>query len=97
MGVKYFSATENAFYDSELRDDNAAAGIWSADAIAVSDVVYATFIAELPEGKFRGVDGDGLPCWLDIPPPSAEEVKMAVECERQLLIDDANNFISSRQ
>ncbi|EHT4047260.1 tail fiber assembly protein [Escherichia coli] len=97
MNAKYFSAAENAFYASELRDDYAAAGTWPADAIAVSDVVYATFIAEPPEGKFRGVDDSGLPCWLDIPPPSAEEVIMAAEGERQRLIDDANNFINSRQ
>lgn len=97
MKSKYFSPAENAFYATELKESYVSAGSWPTDAIEVQESLYLEFVAEPPAGKYRGVNNSGMPCWLDIPPLSQDELVKAAEGERQRLIDDANNFINSRQ
>ncbi|WP_334354376.1 tail fiber assembly protein [Enterobacter hormaechei] len=97
MNLKYFSPSENAFYAGELKESYIAAGSWPSDALEVDESLYLEFIDEPPAGKYRGVDDAGMPCWLEIPPPTAEEMASNAENMRQQLIDEANAFINSRQ
>lgn len=97
MTFKYFSPAENAFYAAELVDSYMAAGTWPDDAAKVEDALYRAFIAEPPAGQYRGVNEAGMPCWLDIPAPSQDELVTHAESMRQQRIDEANVYINSRQ
>ncbi|HBE4830467.1 TPA: tail fiber assembly protein [Escherichia coli] len=97
MNLKYFSPSENAFYAGELKESYIAADSWPSDALEVDESLYLEFIDKSPEGKYRGVDNAGMPCWLEIPPPTAEEMASNAENMRQQLIDEANVYINKRQ
>lgn len=97
MTFKYFSPAENAFYAAELVDSYIAAGTWPDDATKVEDALYRAFITEPPAGQYRGVNEAGMPCWLDIPPPSQDELVIEAESMRRQRIDEANVYINSRQ
>ncbi|WP_225381555.1 tail fiber assembly protein, partial [Escherichia coli] len=86
MNLKYFSPSENAFYAGELKESYIAADSWPSDALEVDESLYLEFIDKPPEGKYRGVDNAGMPCWLEIPPPTAEEMASNAENMRQQLI-----------
>ncbi|EEQ6458934.1 tail fiber assembly protein, partial [Escherichia coli] len=49
------------------------------------------------QGKIRIAGDDGLPAWADIPPPTHEELIEITESERQLLINQANEYMNSKQ
>ena len=66
------------------------------DGIEIDDTVAAEFMKEAPEGKYRGVI-DGMPAWIDIPPPTHEEQIAAAELEKQQLINQVNEYINSKQ
>lgn len=97
MNMKYFSPSENAFYAGELKESYITAGSWPSDAIKIDESLYLEFIDEPPPGSHRGVDNTGMPCWLEIPPLSAEELASNAKSMRQQLIDEANVYINSRQ
>lgn len=59
-----FSPHENMFYPIELRTLYRE---WPNDAIDVTDSVFDEFTGAPPDGKIRGVDNSGMPCWVDIP------------------------------
>ncbi|HBU8587222.1 TPA: tail fiber assembly protein, partial [Escherichia coli] len=40
---------------------------------------------------------DGLPAWADIPPPTREEQIASAETKKQQLINQANEYINSKQ
>nr|WP_199637509.1 tail fiber assembly protein [Serratia sp. PAMC26656]MBJ7892360.1 tail fiber assembly protein [Serratia sp. PAMC26656] len=74
----YFSPSELVFVAGILKKDYVKAGSWPKDARPVSDEIYAAFIANPPEGKVRGADDAGMPCWEDAPPPAkAQLIEMA--------------------
>ena len=50
-----------------------------------------------PQGKIRIAGDDGLPAWADIPPPTHEELIEITESERQQLINQANEYMNSKQ
>ncbi|XSX71119.1 tail fiber assembly protein [Escherichia coli] len=97
MNLKYFSPSENAFYAGELKESYIAADSWPSDASEVDESLYLEFIDKPPEGKYRGVDNAGMPCWLEIPPPTVEKMASNAENIRQQLIDEANVYINNRQ
>lgn len=66
----YFSPSELVFVAGILKKDYVKAGSWPKDVRPVSDDVYAAFIANPPEGKVRGADDTGMPCWEAAPPPT---------------------------
>lgn len=45
----------------------------------------------------RGTGDDGLPVWVDVPPPTQEELIGQAERQKQILIDQANAFMNARQ
>lgn len=91
-----FSAEKNAFFPVELKIAYQESGEWPDDGIEIDDTVAAEFMKEAPEGKYRGVI-DGMPAWIDIPPPTHEEQIAAAELEKQQLINQVNEYINSKQ
>ncbi|WP_343100225.1 tail fiber assembly protein, partial [Escherichia coli] len=74
------------------------ANSWPDDALAVSDDVYNEFaINTPPDDKIRVAGKNGLPTWALIPPPSYEELIQQAESERQLLLNQANEYMNSKQ
>ena len=64
----HYSASKNAFYADQFKEDYKRSGKWPSDAIAVSDEEHATYgLSQPPAGKQRGGDADGRPCWVDLP------------------------------
>ncbi len=92
-----FSPAENAFYLVALKDDYLSAGTWPSDGISVDADDAIAFMGEAPEGKVRGIDDDGLPCWVDLPPPTHEEQLAAADSEKQSRIDLANDYMNGKQ
>ncbi|KMQ73989.1 hypothetical protein [Marinobacter subterrani] len=70
----YYSATENAFFAGEFRDEYERAGTWPADAFEVSEEVFAEFSSQPPSGYRREPDSIGQPSWVEIPEPPARSV-----------------------
>lgn len=96
----YFSAKENAFYPVDAIESYKKAGTLPDDIVLVNDDLYITYAAELtPEGKYRGVGADGLPCWLDmsVQPISPEEAITMADNEKTRLLDVATAAIAPLQ
>ncbi|QAA02004.1 tail fiber assembly protein [Escherichia coli] len=92
-----FSPKYIAFYANTLKANYyELAGIWPDDAFEVSDDVTKEFTAQPPNGKKLGVI-DGLPAWVDVPPPTYEEEVAAAELEKQIKIEQANDYINCKQ
>ncbi|MCJ8695517.1 tail fiber assembly protein [Escherichia coli] len=80
-----------------LKDRYEAAGMWPENGIDVSDEVSAEFTGQPPDGKTLGVGSDGMPAWVDLPPPSHEELVAQAEAEKQGRIGQANDYMNSKQ
>ncbi|HGW3964987.1 TPA: tail fiber assembly protein [Citrobacter freundii] len=80
-----------------LKDEYEAAGMWPENGIDVSDEVAAEFTGQPPEGKTIGVGADGMPAWVDMPPPSHDELVAQADAEKQARIDLANDYMNSKQ
>ena len=93
-----YSAINNAFYSEPERPMYELHSSWPDDCIPVPDSIYDEFAAsEPPPGKYRGVNEEGMPCWLDIPPPSVKEQQREIEAQKQYLIKAANEKIAYLQ
>ncbi|MHA6679861.1 tail fiber assembly protein [Enterobacter cloacae] len=92
-----FSPSENAFYPYSLEESYIAAGSWPVDGVEVDDAVFYEFTGEAPTGKIRITGSNGLPAWGDIPPISKEEAIAAGETTKQGLIEQANEYMNSKQ
>ena len=91
----YFSALENAFYSTELKNDYIAADSWPKDAAMVDYDVFLEFaLNEPPEGKRRVAGRDGLPAWADIPPLSYDEQVAIATNKKAALLAEAQGTIS---
>ncbi|HGG8867415.1 TPA: tail fiber assembly protein [Enterobacter asburiae] len=96
MGNYFYSAKKNAFYPVSLEDAYRDANSWPEDGVEVDDSVYLEYSATPPEGKVR-VAKDGMPSWADIPPPTHEELVASADAEKQKRIDQANDYMNSKQ
>ncbi|HGY3719827.1 TPA: tail fiber assembly protein, partial [Citrobacter gillenii] len=68
-----YSATNNAFYATQLYLDYQHFKTWPDDAQSVDDSVYEEFAENSPpDGKYRVAGADGQPAWADIPAPTQE-------------------------
>lgn len=92
-----YSPSENAFYPYALQESYIAAGSWPADGLDVDDSVFYEFTGEIPAGKIRITGSDGLPAWGDSPPVTKEEAITAAEIVKHGLIEQANEFMNSKQ
>ncbi|HED3078948.1 TPA: tail fiber assembly protein [Citrobacter amalonaticus] len=91
-----FSALNNAFYPLELQSRYVEAGSWPEDGIEVNDEIFKEFTGEPPVGKVRGVE-DGFPCWIDVPPPTRDELIAAAVLEKQVRTAQTNDYINDKQ
>ncbi|MGS8006406.1 tail fiber assembly protein [Escherichia coli] len=60
---------------------------------------YSTFAGVAwPEGKILGTDSSGRrPAWVDAPPLTQQEAVVAAEAQKQALIEQANEYMNSKQ
>lgn len=93
-----FSPSQLAFYDNSLRESfYEPAEAWPVDAVEIADDVANTYMTtDIPSGKTLG-SVKGLPAWVDIPPPTHEELVAGAEAEKQRRIGQANDYMHSRQ
>lgn len=92
-----YSPTSNLFYPVALRADYEKVSSWPADPLGVSDEIYFEYSGIPPEGKIRRSDTNGMPCWIDAPSKSKEELIAEAEKVRQVLIAQANDYMNSKQ
>ncbi|ASE83603.1 tail fiber assembly protein [Citrobacter koseri] len=97
MSNYVYSPSLNLFYDAELEEEYKDANAWPEDGIFVSDEVFLTFSGSAPEGKERVCGEDNLPAWRDIPPPTYEELVAEADADKQSRIDQANDYMNSKQ
>lgn len=93
-----FSPSRLAFYANELCETYyKPADSWPDDATDIDDSIADKYmILTPPVGKMLGVV-DGKPAWVDIPPPTHEELVAGAEAEKQRRIGQANDYMHSRQ
>lgn len=97
MSEYIYSPSENAFYASTLKSTYESNNTWPHDALDISDESAAEFMAEPPEGMIRVAGPDGFPVWEVKPEPSHADQIAAADAEKQSLIDQANEYINSKQ
>lgn len=96
MTSYFYSAKENAFFPESLREQYELAGSWPDDGVKVSEDYFNSF-SIAPAGKIRAAGDNGLPVWIDVPPPSQEELIAANTKKLQSLRKVADSEISWRQ
>lgn len=62
--MKYYSRTNNSFYESSLRDRYESSGSWPEDAKSIEDVTYRDLILGMAMGKKLSSDAEGNPILL---------------------------------
>ncbi|EJH7532451.1 tail fiber assembly protein [Escherichia coli] len=92
-----FSAKTLAFYPEQMKEIYKEAGSLPDDVIEVDDDTRNTFNGQPPENKILGTNNQGMPSWVDIPPPTQEELVAAADAEKQKRIDSANDYMNSKQ
>lgn len=95
MNKYKWSAKYNAFFPVEKLPSYAIS--WDlSDLVDISDEVEFTFNGNPPEGKMRGVV-NGMPGWVDVPPPTQAEIIENAELKKNILRQEADGEISWRQ
>lgn len=89
----YFSPSKNIFYFGDSKDSYVKTGMWADDSEIVDDGVAKEFTALPPAGKIRGVV-DGAPAWVDIQPPTHEELIAIAEQMVKMLLAEATTIIA---
>lgn len=92
-----YSATTNTFYVMEDQAGYAEFDNWPEDVKPVSDAVWERFCVQGPEGKMRGANSKGLPCWVDIPPPTKAQQVTTAERQRAQWLEKAGKAIAPLQ
>ena len=89
----------NLAYPYELQSLYVEKGEWPEEkGVDIDEVIFREYFYDTPpEGKYRCVGEDGLPAWVDIPPPTREEQIASAETKKQQLINQANDYMNSRQ
>ncbi|TQS86095.1 tail fiber assembly protein [Limnobaculum zhutongyuii] len=81
-----YSAINNAFYPLEMKPLYESVGTWPVDGVDVDKLTFEAFSGNVPVGKVRASNEYGLPVWVDIPPPSREELISAARNEKAWLL-----------
>ncbi|HAT2287168.1 TPA: tail fiber assembly protein [Citrobacter freundii] len=96
MNIYYYSPSENGFMPGNEKGKYVNAGTWPDDAVEVDEATFAAFTQAPPEGKILGAI-DGLPAWVDISPPTQEELTAESELIKNSLRMTADAEIAWRQ
>ncbi|HCP6615302.1 TPA: tail fiber assembly protein [Escherichia coli] len=93
------SVRKQPAYPYELQSLYVEKGEWPEEkGVDIDEVIFREYFYDTPpEGKYRCVGEDGLPAWADIPPPTREEQIASAETKKQQLINQANEYINSKQ
>ena len=79
-------------HDGTYTDDK-----WPSDAVLLSEEETAEYwLVVPPDSKKLGVINN-RPAWVDIPPPTLEELIAIAELEKQRRIKAANDYMNSKQ
>lgn len=92
-----YAYANNSFYPFSMREVYEASDSWPTEYIEVDESLFTEFSSSPPVGKIRGTGDDGMPAWVDIPPPTHGEIIAEAEREKQHRIDAANEFMNSKQ
>ncbi|HDP8063020.1 TPA: tail fiber assembly protein [Escherichia coli] len=97
--MKKYLYVNNLAYPYELQSLYVEKGEWPEEkGVDIDEVIFREYFYDTPpEGKYRCVGEDGLPAWADIPPPTHEEQIAAAELKKQQLINQANDYMNSKQ
>ncbi|EFN3864327.1 tail fiber assembly protein [Escherichia coli] len=64
----------------------------------IDEAIFREYFHDTPpDGKYRITGDDGMPAWADVPPPTREEQIASAETKKQQLINQANDYMNSRQ
>ncbi|WP_097492519.1 tail fiber assembly protein [Escherichia coli] len=92
----YYSDTLKGFIPDEWKEDGTYKE-WPEDAILMTDEEIETYWTKVPPtGKELGVV-DGRLAWVDLPPPSREELLYQAKEKKAALIREANDYMNSKQ
>lgn len=91
-----FSAFLNGFLPLVWKEEKEETGSWPDDAVEISYEDYLKFTTDAPEGKILG-SVDGRPTWVDIPPPTLDELIASAEATKLSLKAKADSEIAWRQ
>jgi len=90
-----YSPTGNTFYETSELPLYEAAGTLAADLIEVADSVFEEFTQHVPpRGKTRVPGPDGMPIWVESPPPTDAETRASNEALRTYLLRMAGERIA---
>ncbi|RDL25966.1 tail fiber assembly protein [Serratia fonticola] len=92
-----YSAKTNIFYVIEDKKGYEEFGNWPDDVKPISDELWKKFSVQGPPGKMRGANKNGMPCWVDIPPPTREQQIDAAERKKALQLEKASKEIAPLQ
>lgn len=93
----YYSALTHGFFDLRLKASYDEAGSWPNDAVVVSENDYRALFEGQAKGKIITPNKDGYPVLVDPPPPTAEQLKRAIEQKKQELMREAGSCIAPFQ
>lgn len=88
--------SDGAFYPYAEKTLYEQAGSWPETGVEVDESVRNNFYV-YPDGKTLGADENGLPVWVDAPPPTHQESMAQAEYKKQQLIDEANDYMNGKQ
>lgn len=92
-----YSAKTNIFYVIEDKKGYEEFGNWPDDVKPISDEIWEKFSVQGPSGKMRGANKNGMPCWVDIPPPTREQQRDAAERKKAIQLEKASKEIAPLQ
>lgn len=90
----FYSASNNVFYPDIMKEDYVKTGSWPNDLVSVDGADYTEYSGTPPEGKIRGANVEGIPCWVEIPPPTHEQLVAAAEQQKTALLAEATTIIA---
>lgn len=94
----YYSPLNGGFYIDTLKDDYVASDDgWPDDAIQISNSLYSQLIEGQSGGKIIAVGEDGAPLLVDRPLPTAAELILAADSQREMLMAEANAAVTPLQ
>lgn len=92
-----YAFSNGNFYPFSMREVYEASDSWPIEYIEVDESVFTEFSASPPVGKIRGTDDNSMPAWVDIPPPTKEELSAAAELKKTNLRIQADSEIDWRR
>lgn len=93
----YYSASTNAFYPLEMKQDYEAANSWPDDAKKITEKRYYLLMQGQSNGKVIGPDKYGEPVLTDPAPPSQEQLIYEADAKKALLMQEVNDAIAPLQ